>query len=95
MLLLENAKGLHNVDPTFCKMTKAALKDQVGRNMFSYIDDIFVASKRKTSYISDLAKTFTNICEASLKPNLEKCVFWITRGKVLGYCDIPPLSKND
>jgi hypothetical protein len=75
---------LHNVGPTFCKMMKVALKDQVGTNMLSYIHDIVMASKKKISYISDLAETFTNIPEARLKLNLEKCVFGVTRGKVLG-----------
>jgi hypothetical protein len=51
-------EGLRNVVPTFCRMTKVALKDQVGRNAFSYVDDIVVASK-KASYISDLIETFT------------------------------------
>jgi hypothetical protein len=45
-------------------MMKAALKDQVGRNVVSYADDIIVASKKKTSYISDLAESFTNMREA-------------------------------
>jgi hypothetical protein len=77
-------EGLHNVGPTFCTMMKAALKDQVGRNVLSYVDDIVVASKKKTSYISDLAETFANMHEARLKLNLEKCVFGVTRGKVFG-----------
>jgi hypothetical protein len=75
---------LHNVDPTFGRMTKATLKDQVGRNIFSYVDDIVMASKKKTSYISDLVETFTNLREARLKLHQEKCVFGVTRGKVLG-----------
>jgi hypothetical protein len=52
--------------------------------VLSYIDDIVVASKKKASYISDLAKTFTNMHEAKLKLNPEKCVFRVSRGKVLG-----------
>jgi hypothetical protein len=76
-------EGLHNAGPTFCRMTKAALEDQVGRNVLSYVDDIVVASKKRATYISDLAKTFTNMHEALLKLNLEKCIFGITRGKVL------------
>jgi hypothetical protein len=56
-------------------MTKAALKDQVDINVLSYIDDIVVASKKKASYISDLAETFTNMREANLKLNPKKCVF--------------------
>jgi hypothetical protein len=76
--------GLRNVGPTCYGMMKAALKDQVGRNVFSYVDDIIVASKKKTSYISDLTETFANMSEAWLKLNPEKCVFGVTRGKVLG-----------
>jgi hypothetical protein len=45
-------------------MTKATLKYLVGRNMLSYVDDIVVANKKKTSYISDLAETFANMHKA-------------------------------
>jgi hypothetical protein len=38
----------------------AILKDQIDRNILSYIDDNVVASK-KSSYIADLIETFTNI----------------------------------
>jgi hypothetical protein len=48
-------------------MTKATLKDQVSRNILSYVDDIVVASKGKTTYISDLVETFANMLEAKLK----------------------------
>jgi hypothetical protein len=75
-------EGLRNTGPTFCRMMKAALKDQVGRNVLSYVDGIVVASK-KASYISDLTETFTNMREAKLKLNPDKCVFRVTRGKVL------------
>jgi hypothetical protein len=78
------SEGLHNAGPAFCRMTKAVLKDQVGRNVFSYVDNIMVVSKKKASYIADLTETFANMHEAKLKLNLEKCVFGVTRGKVLG-----------
>jgi hypothetical protein len=77
-------EGMHNAGPTFYRMMKAALKDQVGKNVLSYIDDIVIASKKRNTYISDLAETFTNMREARLKLNSEKCIFRITRGKVLG-----------
>jgi hypothetical protein len=77
---LRMPEGLCNTGPIFCRMMKATLQDHVGRN----VDDIIVASKKKTSYISDLVATFANKCEARLKLNLEKCVFGITREKVLG-----------
>jgi hypothetical protein len=72
------SEGLWNAGPTFCRMMKAALKDQVSRNVLSYVGDIVVASKKKESYISDLLKTFVNMREANLKLNLEKCIFSVT-----------------
>jgi hypothetical protein len=65
-------------------MTKVALKDQVGRNVLSYIDDIVMVSKKRKNYIANLAETFANLCEARLKLHPEKCVFGITKGNVLG-----------
>jgi hypothetical protein len=81
---LKMLKGLRNVGPTFCRITKAALKDQVSRNVLSYIDDIVVANKKKETYISDFAETFANMSEARLKLNPEKCIFGIVKGKDLG-----------
>jgi hypothetical protein len=76
-------EGLCNDGPTFYRMMKAALKDQIGRNVLSYMDDIVVASRKRDTYISDLAETFMNMHEARLKLNPEKCIFGVTRGKVL------------
>jgi hypothetical protein len=80
---LRMSKGLRNIGSTFCIMMKAALKDQVSKNVLSYVDDIVVASKKKASYISNLTETFTNMHEAKLKLNPDKCVFRVTRDKVL------------
>jgi hypothetical protein len=69
---------------SYIRMTKVTLQDQVGKNVLSYIDEIVVAIKKKESYISDLAETFVNMHKARLRLNPEKCVFGITRVKVLG-----------
>jgi hypothetical protein len=81
---LRMLEGLRNVGPTFCRMMKEALKDQVDRNVLSCIDDLVMASKKKEIYISGLAVTFANMREARLKLNPEKCIFGITKGKVFG-----------
>jgi hypothetical protein len=49
-----------------------------------YIDDIVVASRRKTTQIDDLAESFTNMRKTQLMLNLEKCMFGVQKGKVLG-----------
>jgi hypothetical protein len=63
---------------------KAILKEQMYRNVFTYVDDIVVASKKKATQIDDIAETFVNMCRAQLKLNPEKCVFRVQSGKVLG-----------
>jgi hypothetical protein len=77
-------KGLKNVGPTFYRMMKAILKDQMYKNIFACVNDIVVASKKKTTQIDDLAETFANMHGAQLKLNPEKCVFGVEKGKVLG-----------
>ena len=42
-------------------------------------------SKREEDHIADLKETFTNLREARLKLNLEKCVSSMSRGKMLRY----------
>jgi hypothetical protein len=72
---LRMPEGLKNADLTFCRMTKAILKEQMERNVFTYVDDIVVASRKKETQLQDLVETFTNMRRAQLKLNPEKCVF--------------------
>jgi hypothetical protein len=71
-LLHENAKGAVQ------RKSHILQNDEGGKNVLSYVDDIVVESKKKASYISGLTETFTNMHEAKLKLNLEKCVFGVT-----------------
>jgi hypothetical protein len=64
-------EGLKNVGSTFSRLTKKVLENQVGRNVFTYVDDIVVASKRKEDHLSDLAETFDKMREARLRLNPE------------------------
>jgi ribonuclease HI len=81
---LRMPEGLKNVGPTFCRMTKVILKEQLETSVFSYVDDIVVASRKKKTQLQDFAKTFATMRKAQLKLNPEKCVFGVSRGKVLG-----------
>ena len=42
-------------------------------------------SKNEEDHIADLKETFANLKEAGLKLNLEKCIFGVSIGKMLGY----------
>jgi hypothetical protein len=78
-------EGLKKVGSTFSRLTKKILEHQVGRNVFTYVDDIVIASKSKDYHLSDLAETFANMREARLRLNLENCIFGVRQGKILGY----------
>jgi hypothetical protein len=68
-------EGLKNAGSTFSRLTKTVLESQVGRNIFTYVDDIVVASKNKEDHLADLAETFANMRDSRLRLNPEKCVF--------------------
>jgi hypothetical protein len=76
-------EGLKNAGSTFFRLTKKVLENQVGRNIFTYVEDIIIASKRKEDHLADLVGTFANMHDARLRLNLEKCVFGYARGKYL------------
>jgi hypothetical protein len=61
------------------------LKSPVGRNIFTYVDDIVVVSKNKEDHLADLTETFANMRDARLWLNPKKCVFVVCQGKILGY----------
>jgi hypothetical protein len=70
-------EGLKNTRSTFSRLTKRVLESQVGRNIFTYMDDVVVASKNKEDHVADLAETFANMRDARLRLNREKCVFGV------------------
>jgi hypothetical protein len=78
-------KWLKNTGSTFSCLTKKVLESQMGHNVFTYVEDIVVASKSKEDHLSDLAETFANMREARLWLNPEKCIFGVRQGKILGY----------
>jgi ribonuclease HI len=78
-------EGLKDAGSTFSRLTKTVLESQVGRNIFTYVDNIVVASKNKADHLADLVETFANMRDARLRLNPEKCVFGVRQGKILGY----------
>jgi phage FluMu protein gp41 len=77
-------EGLKNAGCTFSRMIAIVLHPQLRRNILAYVDDIVVKSVQRRDHISDLVETFVNLRAANLRLSLEKCVFGIHKGKVLG-----------
>jgi hypothetical protein len=82
---IKMTEGLKKAGSTFSRLTKTVLESQVGRNIFTYVDDIVVASKNKEDHLANLVETFANMWDARLHLNPEKCVFGVHQGKILGY----------
>jgi hypothetical protein len=78
-------EGLKNAGSTFSRLTKTVLESLVGRNIFTYVDNIVLASKNKADHLADLTETFANMRDARLRLNPKKCVFGVRQGKILGY----------
>jgi hypothetical protein len=74
-------EGLKNAGSTFSRLTKMVLESQMGRNSFTYVDDIIVASKNKEDHLADLAETFTNMRDARLHLTPRSASSESTRGR--------------
>jgi hypothetical protein len=74
-------EGLKNAGSTFSRLTKMVLESQVGRNIFTYVDDIVVASKNKEDHLADLAEIFANMRDARLRLNPRSTSSEFARGR--------------
>jgi hypothetical protein len=50
-----------------------------------YIDDIIVKSRKADQLVSNLEATFTCLREFRIKLNPKKCIFRVSKGKLLGF----------
>jgi hypothetical protein len=64
---------------------QACLKEQIGRNVKVYVDDIVIKSAKADSLLDDLRKTFANLDRYNIKLNLKKWSFGVPTGQLLGY----------
>jgi hypothetical protein len=59
--------------------------DHIGRTVEAYVDDIVVKTRKADDLVSDLNIAFGCLRANGVKLNLEKCVFGVPRGMLLGY----------
>jgi ribonuclease HI/transposase InsO family protein len=59
--------------------------EHIGRTVKAYVDDIVVKTKKASDLLSDLETTFKCLRAKGVKLNLEKCVFGVPRGMLLGF----------
>ncbi|XP_019250965.1 PREDICTED: uncharacterized protein LOC109229871 [Nicotiana attenuata] len=81
--------GLKNVRATYQRLVTKMFKDQLGKTMKVYIDDMLVKSKRKKDHIDHLKEAFNILRQYDTKLNPKKCTFGVTSGKFLGFLAEP------
>jgi hypothetical protein len=59
--------------------------DLIGDKVEVYVDDIVVKTKRRATLEEDLTLVFDKLRATRTKLNLDKCVFGISAGKLLGF----------
>ncbi|XP_050217638.1 uncharacterized protein LOC126668489 [Mercurialis annua] len=77
--------GLKNTGATYQRLMNFVFKDQIGRNMEVYVDDIIVKSKKVEDHAKDLEEVFTKLKKYKLKLNPDKCAFGVPARKFIGY----------
>jgi len=77
--------GLKNAGATYQRLVNQMFKNQIGKNMEIYIDDMLVKSRKKFQHVADLEEAFDVLEAYGLKLNPSKCVFGVAAGKFLGF----------
>ena len=72
--------GLKNAGSTYQRMVTKMFKEQLGRNMEAYIDDMVVKSKATENHLTDLKETFETLRKHCLKLNATKWAFGVSSG---------------
>ncbi|KAK8914186.1 hypothetical protein KSP39_PZI024498 [Platanthera zijinensis] len=81
--------GLKNAGATYQCMMDRVFKNQRGRNLEVYVDDLIVKSRDVGSQLLDLGETFVTLRKFKMRLNPQKCVFGASRGMFLGHLLTP------
>ena len=66
-------------------MVNKMFKDQIGKTMEVYVDDMLVKSKEAYDHVTHLSEMFDILRDYRMKLNPQKCVFGVESGKFLGF----------
>ncbi|XP_074301041.1 uncharacterized protein LOC141632388 [Silene latifolia] len=76
--------GLKNAGSTYQRLVNTMFKEQIGRTVEVYIDDMVVKSKQEAQHVEHLADTFSTLRKYEMKLNPSKCTFGVSSGMFLG-----------
>ena len=62
-----------------------AFKGLINRCIVIYMDDLTIFSKDQSTHIADLRQVFNRCQKYGISLNPKKCLFGVTKGKLLGH----------
>ncbi|KAI5334144.1 hypothetical protein L3X38_024277 [Prunus dulcis] len=77
--------GLKNAGATYQRPVNKIFKEQIGKTIEVYIDDMLVKGPERADHIKNLAKAFSLLRKYNMKLNPSKCTFRVSSGLFLGY----------
>ncbi|KAL5559803.1 hypothetical protein UlMin_036014 [Ulmus minor] len=77
--------GLKNAGATYQRLVNKMFKDQIGKTMEVYVDDMLVKSLKMEEHIQNLKETFEILRRYKMKLNPSKRAFGVSSGKFLGF----------
>ncbi|GFZ05203.1 hypothetical protein Acr_17g0007750 [Actinidia rufa] len=77
--------GLKNAGATYQRLVNKMFKEQIGKTMEVYIDDMLVKSIRSSDHIAHLEEAFSILRRHRMMLNPSKCIFGVSSGKFLGF----------
>jgi len=79
------AFGLRNARATFQRLVDKVFKNEIGKRIEVYVDDMVVKSTKEEDHQNSLNKVFDLLRRHDIKLNPEKCSFGVQPGKFLGF----------
>ncbi|KAI5351609.1 hypothetical protein L3X38_004500 [Prunus dulcis] len=77
--------GLKNAGATYQRLVNKIFKEQIGKTMEVYVDDMLVKAPKRADHIGNLAESFSLLRQYRMKLNPSKCTFSVSSGRFLGY----------
>jgi hypothetical protein len=77
--------GLKNAGATYQRAIQTYLANHWGKRVEAYVDDVVIKTENSENFIEDLQLVFNSLRRYRWKLNLEKCVFGVPAGKLLGF----------
>ncbi|CAL2256821.1 unnamed protein product [Prunus armeniaca] len=76
---------LKNAEATYQRLVNKIFKEQIGKTMEVYMDDMLVKAPKCADHIKNLAESFSLLRQYRMKLNPSKCTFGVSSGRFLGY----------